>query len=171
MPKLRRRPPRSSATPFRSESSNMLPRGATLPGCGTCRRTRLRTECRVSKISGFHLSQVLAAVLTLTPPFTMMAQSNQSPAATWLAHADLAPAFIAPASLKEWELQRSEVRSKLTELLGRLPPRPKSMCRRSVVRSDYSLLGPFGGERLRELRTDRNGQTVNSPFASKVPMS
>jgi len=78
----------------------------------------------VSEISGYHLLQVFAAVLTLTPLFTM-AQSNQSPAAAWLAHADLAPEFTVPASLMDWELQRAALRTRLTELLGKLPPRPK----------------------------------------------
>ena len=75
-----------------------------------------------------------------------MAQSNQSPAATWLAHAELAPEFTVAASLKDWELQRSSVRSKLTELLGRLPPRPKSPTVEILSRQDR---GDFVLEKFR----------------------
>ena len=65
-----------------------------------------------------------------------MAQSNQSPATAWLAHAELAPEFTAATSLKEWELQRAGVRTTLIELLGELPPRPKAPAVEILSRQD-----------------------------------
>lgn len=105
----------------------------------------LEPKCHVSKIPGFHLLQGFTAVLTLTPIF-IMAQSNQSPAAAWLAHAELAPRFTVPGSLKDWELRRTEVRTKLNELLGKLPPRPKAPAVEILSRQDR---GDFVVERFR----------------------
>jgi dienelactone hydrolase len=55
----------------------------------------------------------------------LLAQSSQPVAERWLAKADLAPPFAAPASPKDWAVQRQEIRAELWKLLGRLPPRPK----------------------------------------------
>jgi dienelactone hydrolase len=55
---------------------------------------------------------------------TLMAQTNETEAARWLAGAALAPPFVAPASKEAWELERPNVRSQVWELLGKLPPRP-----------------------------------------------
>jgi dienelactone hydrolase len=68
----------------------------------------------------------LLAALILTASDMGIAQSNQTAAERWLAKADLAPPFVAPASKQEWEIKRREVRAQLWSLLGRLPPRPKT---------------------------------------------
>ena len=65
------------------------------------------------------------AVLVGMTPTSMKAQTNDSDAARWLAKAELAPAFSAPASRDAWEKERQQVRRQLWELLGQLPPRPK----------------------------------------------
>jgi len=54
-----------------------------------------------------------------------MAQTNQTDAARWLAHAELAPPFKAPASKKAWESRRRQIRTRVEQLLGKLPARPK----------------------------------------------
>jgi dienelactone hydrolase len=55
----------------------------------------------------------------------IMAQTNQSTAARWLAKAEVAPPFAVPSSKAAWEGKRRQIRAKLWELLGKLPPRPK----------------------------------------------
>ena len=55
----------------------------------------------------------------------LMAQTNQTDAARWLARAELAPPFKAPASKKAWESQRRQIRTRVEQLLGKLPARPK----------------------------------------------
>jgi len=54
-----------------------------------------------------------------------MAQTNQTAAERWLAAAEIAPPFSAPATPATWEAQRKQVRTELWRLLGDLPPRPK----------------------------------------------
>src|SRR5262249_11943406 len=62
---------------------------------------------------------------TLVDPVTnLMAQTNETEAARWLAGAQPTPAFVAPASKEAWERQRQKVRAQVWELLGKLPPRP-----------------------------------------------
>ena len=55
-----------------------------------------------------------------------MAQTNQTDAARWLAKAPPVPAFNAPKSKADWEVQRRQIRSTASELLGHLPPRPRA---------------------------------------------
>jgi len=55
----------------------------------------------------------------------LMAQTNQTDAARWLAKSPIAPRFAVPATRAAWEKQRRQVRAQLWELLGKLPPRPK----------------------------------------------
>lgn len=76
-------------------------------------------------ISVSRLQIWLLAACVLATPAIGIAQSNQSVAERWLAKADLAPPFAAPASQQAWERNRLEVRAELWRLLGRLPPRPK----------------------------------------------
>jgi dienelactone hydrolase len=66
----------------------------------------------------------LAALFGLAPSI-LMAQTNPTDAARWLAKANLAPPFVVPASRAKWEAQRKQVRAQLWELLGQLPPRPR----------------------------------------------
>jgi dienelactone hydrolase len=64
------------------------------------------------------------ALLYFAPPL-LMAQTNQSDAARWLAGAEIAPPFKVPKSRPAWERERQRVRAQLWDLLGKLPPRPK----------------------------------------------
>src|ERR1035441_3202416 len=70
-------------------------------------------------------SALLLAVLLYAAPNVLMAQTNQSDAARWVAKSALAPAFAVPATRAAWERQRQQVRAQLWELLGKLPPRPR----------------------------------------------
>jgi dienelactone hydrolase len=56
--------------------------------------------------------------------FPIMADTTKTGAERWLAGAEVAPPFPAPASKAEWENKRRELRAELWKLLGRLPPRP-----------------------------------------------
>jgi dienelactone hydrolase len=71
------------------------------------------------------LTQVVGGLLSLAPGF-LMAQTNPTDSARWLAKAEVAPALQAPGSRAAWERQRKEVRAQLWQLLGKLPPRPKA---------------------------------------------
>jgi dienelactone hydrolase len=64
------------------------------------------------------------------------AQSDTTVAEQWLAKADLAPAFAAPASREAWEVKRKEIRAELWTLLGQLPPRPKTPRVETLSRED-----------------------------------
>jgi dienelactone hydrolase len=55
-----------------------------------------------------------------------MAQTNTNDAHRWLMAAQVAPPFKVPDSKAAWEKERKRVRAKLWELLGKLPPRPKT---------------------------------------------
>jgi dipeptidyl aminopeptidase/acylaminoacyl peptidase len=65
------------------------------------------------------------AAATVFCPQPTMGQTNQTIADRWLAHAQLAPPFKAPASKGAWDLSRREVRSQVIDLLGKLPARPE----------------------------------------------
>jgi dienelactone hydrolase len=65
-----------------------------------------------------------------------MAETNDTDAARWLAKADLAPPFVAPASREEWETKRQEVRSRVWQLLGKLPARPQKLKVETLSRED-----------------------------------
>jgi len=54
----------------------------------------------------------------------MMAETNENGSNQWLAKADLAPPFAAPPTLDQWKNKRTEIRSQVWKLLGKLPPRP-----------------------------------------------
>jgi dienelactone hydrolase len=70
-------------------------------------------------------SALLLAALFYVAPNVLMAQSNQTDAARWVAKSEIAPPFVVPASRPAWETQRKQVRAELWELLGKLPPRPR----------------------------------------------
>jgi len=63
-------------------------------------------------------------------------QTNESEAARWLAKADLAPAFAAPASREAWENKREKIRAEVWQLLGKLPPRPALPQVKTLARED-----------------------------------
>ncbi len=50
----------------------------------------------------------------------------QTDAARWLTGAQLAPPLSVPTTRAAWETKRKQIRSELWELLGKLPPRPKT---------------------------------------------
>jgi len=66
----------------------------------------------------------------------LMSQTNPSAAERWLAKADIAPQFAAPATAGEWEARRVEVRAELWSMLGRLPPRPAAPSVETLSRDD-----------------------------------
>src|SRR5437016_1142034 len=82
-----------------------------------------------------------ARVLTLgfvlcSLPNVLMGQTNETDAARWLAKAEIAPPFTAPASRQAWETRRKQVRAELRRLLGKLPPRPKRPHVETLSRED-----------------------------------
>ncbi|OYW70927.1 MAG: hypothetical protein B7Z37_29215 [Verrucomicrobia bacterium 12-59-8] len=54
----------------------------------------------------------------------MQAAEPIAASTAWLAQTKIAPPLHVPASLEAWQQQRTEIRTKLNELLGDLPPRP-----------------------------------------------
>src|SRR6266478_2524131 len=83
----------------------------------------------------FSLALLLAA-FSSSAPNPLMAQANQTDAARWLAKAQIAPPFKFPESKAAWEKKRDQVRSQLWQLLGKLPPRPKSLKIETLSRED-----------------------------------
>jgi dienelactone hydrolase len=65
-----------------------------------------------------------------------MSQTNDTDAARWLAKAPPVPAFNVPASKARWERDRQQIRATATELLGKLPPRPRLPAVKTVSRED-----------------------------------
>ncbi|MBL9177781.1 MAG: hypothetical protein JNM65_06945 [Verrucomicrobiaceae bacterium] len=55
---------------------------------------------------------------------TCMQAAEPTPADAWLAKSKIAPPLAVPTSLDAWQRQRMEIRTKLNELIGDLPPRP-----------------------------------------------
>jgi dienelactone hydrolase len=56
----------------------------------------------------------------------MTGEAEPPAAGRWLGGADLAPPFAVPASREAWETGRHKIRAELLDLLGRLPPRPRT---------------------------------------------
>jgi dienelactone hydrolase len=72
-------------------------------------------------------------ILLLTP---MQAAEPNAAASAWLAKTKIAPPLQVPASLEAWQQQRTEIRAKLNELLGDLPPRPPTSAFQLLSRED-----------------------------------
>ena len=53
-----------------------------------------------------------------------MAQNTKPDWQLWLEKSPPTPEFSAPATRAEWEKQRTQIRTQLWLLLGKLPPRP-----------------------------------------------
>ena len=66
----------------------------------------------------------------------MQAAEPNAVADAWLAKAKIAPPLHVPASLDSWQQQRAEIRAKLNELLGDLPPRPPVSAFQVTTRED-----------------------------------
>jgi dienelactone hydrolase len=66
----------------------------------------------------------------------MLPGQTNDEAERWLAKADLAPAFHAPASREAWEGERGKIRAEVWQLLGKLPPRPALPQVKTISRED-----------------------------------
>jgi dienelactone hydrolase len=63
-------------------------------------------------------------------------QAAEPHAEAWLAQTKIAPPLKVPASLDAWQQQRGEIRAKLNELLGDLPPRPPVSAFQVIAKED-----------------------------------
>ena len=80
-----------------------------------------------------------AVCLTLLLTHMHAAEPNTVPDA-WLAKAKIAPPLQVPDSLEAWQQQRTQIRAKLHDLLGDLPPRPPtSRCHSGALAPASSL--------------------------------
>jgi dienelactone hydrolase len=83
---------------------------------------------------------LMLSVSLFLPPFAAnatMAQSTNLPAwQRWLETAPPIPEFQPPGTLKAWRKQRAAIRSDLWQLLGNLPPRPRSPVVQTLLRED-----------------------------------
>jgi dienelactone hydrolase len=70
-------------------------------------------------------------------PELVMAQTNQTDPARWLAAAEVARPFAVPSSRQAWETERNQIRAELWKLLGKLPPRPRLPKVEMVSREDH----------------------------------
>ena len=75
----------------------------------------------------FHFQLWILFIAIYSLPRLLMGQTNESEIVRWLSKAELAPPFAAPTSLKAWMTRREEIRSRVWQLLGKLPPRPKGL--------------------------------------------
>lgn len=63
-------------------------------------------------------------------------QAAEPNAEAWLAQTKIAPPLKVSASLDAWQQQRGEIRAKLNELLGDLPPRPPVSAFQVIAKED-----------------------------------
>jgi len=84
------------------------------------------------------MNHLLLSLITLAAalPLSLMAQPTPSVAQRWLDAAAPVPDFPIPADKASWERQRMEVRTRLNELLGALPPHPKKLAVETLSRED-----------------------------------
>lgn len=84
------------------------------------------------------LLSMLSASWMLAPLLlaTMSAAQENSVAENWLAKAPPVPPLKIPATQREWETQRKEIRATLWQLLGDLPARPTTPTVTTVSRED-----------------------------------
>jgi dipeptidyl aminopeptidase/acylaminoacyl peptidase len=75
----------------------------------------------------FHFQLWILFIAIYSLPRLLMGQTNEIEIVQWLSKAELAPPFAAPPSLKAWMTKREEIRSRVWQLLGKLPPRPKGL--------------------------------------------
>lgn len=93
----------------------------------------------------------------MSPPSSIPAtvQKADDTALRWLAEAPPIPEFQVPPSQQAWELLRTQIRARLWELLGRLPPRPLVPKVETLSREEC------GGYSLERFRFDNGaGSTV-----------
>jgi dipeptidyl aminopeptidase/acylaminoacyl peptidase len=84
----------------------------------------------------FHATALGIATVIGCAENSAVAQSNQSNAQRWLEHAEIAPPLTIPATKPAWQKQRRQVRTRLWQLLGKLPPRPKVSQLQTLSRED-----------------------------------
>jgi hypothetical protein len=65
-----------------------------------------------------------------------MPDTNTPASSRWLNFAELPPPLVIPENLQGWNQQRESIRTKLKELLGKLPPRPKAPAVKTVSRKE-----------------------------------
>src|SRR5689334_16807823 len=88
------------------------------------------------KGTGFGLFSGALLVSLMLSGFPVMAETNQSDTARWLAKAPIAPPFKAPTTKEAWETRRKEIRGETLALLGRLPARPNNPQVKTLSRED-----------------------------------
>jgi dienelactone hydrolase len=84
----------------------------------------------------YYLIAGFSAFLLGSTEIMLMAQTNSTIAAQWMAQADIAPALNVPSTQADWEKQRVTLRQELNQLLGHLPPRPRVPKVETVARED-----------------------------------
>ena len=102
-----------------------------------------------------------ASTFNLSP---LMAQMNPTEGARWLEKIPAVPDFTAPATLQAWEQRRGEIRGTLTQLLGKLPPRPAAPKVKTLSREDH------GDYTLEKFQFD-NGAGATVPGYLLLPKS
>jgi hypothetical protein len=86
-----------------------------------------------------------------------MQAAEPAPADAWLAQTKIAPPLQVPTTLEAWQTQRVEIRAKLNELLGDLPPRPPVSAFQIITREDKGTY-TLGDDPVRQRRgRDREG--------------
>lgn len=96
-----------------------------------------------------------AASFILLLPLSLMHAAEPKPAAdAWLAQTKIAPPLQVPASLAAWQQQRTQIRARLNELLGDLPPRPPASAVQVISREDK------GGYTLETIQFDNGAGEV-----------
>jgi dienelactone hydrolase len=65
----------------------------------------------------------MRTLFCLLLPFFVM-NASEPAAEAWLAKMPVAPEMAVPPTLDAWKTKRAEIRAKLNELLGEMPPRP-----------------------------------------------
>ena len=106
---------------------------------GSVRIAGLEIRILPITIMNGNLAEVRALLLAALMYFasnTLMADTNQTDAARWLAKSEIAGPFRVSKSRAAWQAQRKQVRSQLWELLGKLPPRPKLAAVRTLSQED-----------------------------------
>jgi len=65
-----------------------------------------------------------------------MQAAESTTAEAWLKHSRIAPPLQVPAAIQAWQKQRTEIRAKLVELLGDLPPRASASAFQVITKED-----------------------------------
>ena len=83
-----------------------------------------------------------------------MANTNQNEGLRWLEKAPPVPALVVPTTRQAWEMRRTEIRSQLAQLLGKLPARPTVPKVETLSREDR------GGYSVEKFRFDNGAGAV-----------